>query len=162
MKEIFWIDGRPDASLAIVLRPRGNDWLEDELKRMKQGGVETLVSMLEELEAESLGLAEERKLAETIGLKFLSYPIPDRTTPADVSSFRQFTAELATRLRAGERVGVHCRGSIGRASIAAACALIEMGWDAAAALDAIEATRGCPVPDTDEQRRWVLAYETLR
>lgn len=42
MNEIFWIspsDSSPNAPpLAIVLRPRGGEWLEDELQRFKHGG----------------------------------------------------------------------------------------------------------------------------
>ena len=162
MKDVFWIEGDPNAALAIVLRPRGNDWLEDELLRMQRGGVETLVSLLENEEADSLGLSDEQKLAEQIGLSFLSYPIPDRTTPKDFSAFRKFAAALASRLSAGERIGIHCRGSIGRASITAACALIHLGWSPSAALSAIESARGCQVPDTEEQRVWVLQFGAQR
>ena len=161
MKDVFWIEGDPNIALVIVLRPRGGDWLEDELLRMQRSGIETLVSMLEDEEADSLGLPEERKFAEQIGLSFLSYPIPDRTTPSDVAAFRKFAAGLANRLRAKERIGIHCRGSIGRASIAAACALIHLDWNPKAALAAIEAARGCEIPDTDEQRMWILRYEAL-
>ncbi len=160
MKEVFWIESDPNTFLAIVLRPRGDDWLEDELRRMHSSGIQTLVSMLEEPEADSLGLSDERRLAEQIGLSFLSYPIPDRTTPADLPDFRRFASELARRLRAHERIGVHCRGSIGRASIAAACALIQLGWSPKTALSAIEAARGCQIPDTEEQRQWILEYKT--
>lgn len=159
MKDVFWIEGDVNTALAIVLRPRGNDWLEDELIRMQQSGVQTLVSMLEDEEAETLGVSEEKKIAEQLGLGFLSFPIADRTTPADVSSFREFIAVAADRLRAGERIGIHCRGSIGRASIAAACMLIHLGWNRETALAAIEAARGCAIPDTEDQRAWILRYE---
>jgi protein-tyrosine phosphatase len=161
VKDVFWIEGDPNIALAIVLRPRGGDWLEDELLRMQRSGIEILVSMLEDAEADSLGLPEEHKFAEQIGLSFLSYPIPDRTTPTDVAAFRKFTGELATRLRAGGSMGIHCRGSIGRASIAAACTLIHLGWNPDAALAAIQAARGCEIPDTEEQRQWILRYEAL-
>jgi len=161
VKDVFWIEGDSSTALAIVLRPRGGDWLEDELRRMRRNAIETLVSMLEDEEADSLGLPEERKFAEQIGLGFLSYPIPDRTTPSDVENFRRFVAELSSRLRTGERIGIHCRGSIGRASIAAACTLIHLGWNPEVALAAIEAARGCEIPDTDEQRQWILRYEAL-
>jgi protein-tyrosine phosphatase len=159
VKEIFWINDDPGTAMAIVLRPRGNDWLEDELRRMKQSGIETLVSMLEDSEADSLGLSDEQKLSEKIGLSFLSYPIPDRTTPSDISCFCKFIAGLENRLRAGERIGIHCRGSIGRASIAAACSLINLGWSPDAALSAIEEARGCQIPDTEEQRQWIMHYK---
>jgi protein-tyrosine phosphatase len=65
---------------------------------------------------------------------------------------------LASRLRAGEHIGVHCRGSVGRATVTAACTLVELGWAPNAALAAIEAARGCPIPDTDEQEFWILNY----
>jgi protein-tyrosine phosphatase len=159
MKEVFWINGEPKAALAIVLRPRGNDWLEDELVRMRQSGVQTLVSMLEKDEAVSLGLSDEPKLSERIGLTFLSYPIPDRQTPTEITTFRKFIADLSNRSRTGERIGVHCRGSIGRASIATACTLVNLGWAADAALSAIAEARGCSVPDTEEQRAWIMQYK---
>jgi protein-tyrosine phosphatase len=156
---IFWIEGDPPAALAIVLRPRGDDWLKDELLYLQRSGIGTLVSMLEPDEGESLGLAEERTLAEEIGLKFLSFPIPDRQVPAEVRAMSDFASELARRLRAGESIGVHCRASIGRATVAAASTLVHFGWKPLDSLAAIEAARGCMVPDTEEQRRWILNYE---
>jgi len=161
LTEIFWISADPSVALAIVLRPRGGDWLEDELLRMQRSGIQVLCSMLEMEEADSLGLSDEHALAEQIGLNFFSYPIRDRTTPGDVASFCKFVDGLAKRIRAGERIGIHCRGSIGRASIAAACALIHLGWNPETALAAIEAARGCQVPDTEEQRQCVLQYEAV-
>jgi protein-tyrosine phosphatase len=162
VNEVFWIGETNDdrgLTLAIVLRPRGDDWLEDEIQRLKLSGVQTIVSMLEQWEAEGLGLALEESLAEQSGLNFLSYPIPDRQTPSDVSSFRGFSAALAERVRKGERIGVHCRGSIGRSTVMAASVLVHLGWDPRQALKAIAMARGCPVPDTEEQQDWILAYE---
>lgn len=126
---------------------------------MRHGGVDTLVSLLEAKEADWLGLADEGPLAEQLGLEFLSHPIPDHHIPPDPHAFRAFVTGLAARLRAGERIGVHCWGSIGRATVTAACTLIHLGWKPATALEAVEAARGCPVPDTYEQERWILAYE---
>jgi protein-tyrosine phosphatase len=159
MSDICWIEGNPPVMLAIVLRPRGGEWLGDELARMKRGGIQTLVSLLEEEEAGWLGLAEEPELAARAGMDFVSFPIPDTQVPPNRAAFRQFVVELANRLRHGERIGVHCRGSIGRSTITAAATLIHMGWKADAALAAIQQARGCPVPDTVEQKRWILAYE---
>ncbi len=121
--------------------------------------MQTLVSLLEPEEAHWLGLRDESSLAEQAGMKFLSYPIQDVHVPANLSAFRAFVAGLAERLRSGERIGMHCRGSIGRAPLTAACTLIHLGWSAKAALAAIEEARGCPIPDTQEQLRWILNYE---
>lgn len=161
MKNIFWIRGNPPAALAIVLCPPGGRGLREELLLMKRSGIETLVSLLAREEAQLLGLAEEGRLAEQIGLHFLSYPIPDAHLPQDRISFRAFVEGLAMRLRAGEAVGVHCRGSIGRATLAAACALIHLGWAPRAALTAIAVARGCAVPDTEQQKEWILHYKAL-
>ena len=164
MRDVFWIESshQPRSKLAIVLRPRGDQWLEDEILRLKNSGVQTLVSMLEDWEADSLGLSDEANAADRAGLNFLSYPIPDTMTPLDLVGFRGFINALADRLRAGQGIGVHCRGSIGRSTIAAACCLIHLGWKPGDALSAIEAARGCRVPDTRQQREWILAYKALR
>ncbi len=159
MKNIFWIKGNPPASLAVVLCPPGDGQLEAELVAMKEGGVETLVSLLSEDEVFWLGLAEEGRLAKKLGLQFLSHPIPDAHVPPDPAAFRNFVSGLANRLRDGEQLGVHCRGSIGRSTVTAACALIHLGWQPKAALKAIQAARGCPVPDTGEQKEWILHYK---
>ena len=159
LNDVFWIEGNPPVGVAIVLRPRGDDWLSDELLRYKRSGVEVLVSLLEPSEATWLGLRDEGPLAEAAGIHFISYPILDVHVPPDVASFRAFVASLADRLRAGERIGVHCRGSIGRSTVTAACTLIHLGWNAKQALKAIEAARGCEVPDTEEQSRWILKYK---
>lgn len=158
MNEVFWIDGNPRPTLAVVLRPRGGDWLTQGISLLKHAGIDTLVSLLEEDEAAMLGLAEEGPVAESLGMEFLSFPIPDTHIPPDSAAFRHFVADLVRRLRRGERVGVHCRGSIGRATVTAAAALIHLGWRPNAALAAIERARGCPVPDTAEQQAWILRY----
>lgn len=159
MNQIFWIVGDPPAPLAIVLCPRSGEWLEDDLLALKRGGIETLVTLLEPVEALWLGLVEERFVADHLGLNFLSHPIPDLRIPPHPAAFRKFVAGLAERLRVGESVGVHCRGSIGRSTVATACALIELGWTPGAALAAIREARGCVVPNTQEQEDWIFQYK---
>ena len=160
MKDIFWIKGKPLAKLAIVLRPQGDAMLEGELLRLKNSGIQTLVSFLEHWEAGTTGLEDEGPAAVHIGLNFLSYPFPHAHVPIDMVSFRHFVIGLADRLRTGESIGVHCWGSIGRSAIVAASVLIHLGWQPEAALEAIEAARGEPVPDTQEQADWILNYKT--
>lgn len=156
---VFWIEGNPAVPLAIVLCPRGGSVLEDELREIAQSGVQVLVSMLEPDEADWLGLSEESALAAQLGMRFQSYPIQDVQVPGNLVTFREFVSGLADRLRAGERIALHCRGSIGRAPLTAACTLIELGWNAEDALAAIHAARGYEIPDTAEQLRWVLHYK---
>lgn len=55
----FWIEAGNELRLAIVPRPRGGDWLDDEIQVMKAAGLDVLVSMLPANEAAELGLAHE-------------------------------------------------------------------------------------------------------
>ncbi len=153
---IFWIEG--SEGLALVLRPRGDHWLQEEVARLKRHGFDVLISMLEEDEAGWLGLRQEGIYAEKEELEFVSFPIPDHHVPPDPQAFRTFAADIAHRLAEGQKVAVHCQGSIGRATVTAACALVHRGWPPSEALRAIEAARGYEVPDTEEQRQWILAY----
>ena len=159
VSDIFWVGGSPKTGLAIVLRPRGDHRLDEDVRTLKIGGIDTLVSLLPEYEARSLGLAGEGDAAQRAGITFLSHPIPDANVPINERGFRDFVTGLAARIAAGERLGVHCQGSIGRATVTAACTLVHLGWKPADALRAIETARGYPVPDTREQFHWIMAYE---
>jgi protein-tyrosine phosphatase len=143
--------------LSIVARPRGNDWLCDEVSALSREGIDTLVSMLTDGEANELGLQHESAECGAAGIKFVNVAMPDRSVPSDRNAFLRCVEQLADLVRGGGHVAVHCRASIGRASLLAASVLIRLGWDANAAFDAIQLARGCPVPDTEQQRRWVLS-----
>ncbi|MGE0667401.1 MAG: protein-tyrosine phosphatase family protein [Sphingomonadales bacterium] len=155
---IYWIDGVARGRLAIMARPRADDWLEDEIAHWWREGVQVVVSLLEAHELTDLGLALEGGLCRDRGMVFLEYPIPDRGVPGTGTGFAAMVATLAQRTRAGDAVAVHCRAGIGRSSLVAGCVMIALGFRAAAALEAIETARGLPVPDTDEQRRWLEAF----
>jgi protein-tyrosine phosphatase len=155
---IYWVqDGHPPR-VAIVQRPRGADSLRDDLEDLKAGGIDILVSFLPGYEAEELGLSDEAELAAEAGLEYISYPILDRTVPADPADFRGLVNRLAGEVRAGRRVGAHCRGCIGRSTVLIACLMVALGADAETALAQIERARGFQVPDTPEQRAWILSF----
>ncbi len=155
MNDVFWIG---DTGLAIVLRPRGDDWLENDLERIRMVGIQTIVSTVEPWEARELGLAEEGPTVERLGMRFISYPLRDRSVPSDRHAFTEFVVKLGKRLKSGEKIGVHCQGCIGRSTIVTASTLIKLGWSAERALDEIEVARGCSVPDTEEQRDWIVEF----
>lgn len=125
---------------------------------LKRCGVTTLVSMLSREQVRLLELENEGWEAQRLGMSFVHHPLPDHQLPPDLQEFRAFATELAQRLKAGERIGIHCWGSIGRATLAAVATLVHLGWPAHIALQAVEAARGCPVPDTAEQKEWLLGY----
>jgi protein-tyrosine phosphatase len=147
----YWINDH----LAIVPRPRGGDWLEDEMVALREAGIDLVVSMLEETEAAELGLEQEKAAADRAGLGFINFPIRDRNVPTDPQSFRSFVTNLEQQIENGKRIGVHCRACIGRASVTTASVLICSGVPHADAWRQVEMARGFPVPDTQEQREWV-------
>lgn len=152
--DLYWIGSGSGRRLAIMARPRAGDWLEDEIDHWKRSGVAIVVSLLEPDEVADLGLEDEAAICARNGIDFLSFPIADRTTPADTAEAMCFAA----RTRAtGRPVAIHCRAGIGRSSIIAAAMLVSEGIRPEAALAAIAEARGLPVPDTDAQRSWVLA-----
>jgi protein-tyrosine phosphatase len=158
---IYWVQDRNPPQVAIVPRPRGDDWLADDLAALRADGIDVLVSFLEDEEAAELGLSEERKLAEQAGMEFISYPIPDRNVPEHLVSFRELVHRLADAVRAGKRVGAHCRACIGRSTVLIASLMIALGADPERALLQIERARGLPVPDTMEQQRWILNFRPM-
>jgi len=150
----YWIQAER-ARIAIVPRPRGWDWLAGDVAEMKREKLDVIVSALMPDEAEELGLTQEAENCYENGMEFASFPIEDRSIPASVSQFREFIARLNSYLDEGKAVGIHCRACIGRSSVIAAAVLIARGQAADDALRMIEEARGCSVPDTREQKKWI-------
>jgi protein-tyrosine phosphatase len=154
-QEHYWIDGPWAGKLAILPRPRGGDWLEDEIKAWKQSQFDVIVSLLTLSEMQELDIEAEQHIVEQQGLKFISLPIPDRSIPFSFAATRHLVETLFELVMQGKIIGVHCRQGIGRSSLLAASMLVLSGIPADEAFDRVAASRGRPVPDTDEQRRWV-------
>jgi hypothetical protein len=84
--EIFWIAGVPKCRLAILPRPRGGDWLEDEVRSLRASGVEFLISVLTKDEVAELGLAGEEECCAASGIEFVSFPFADRCVPMSAAA----------------------------------------------------------------------------
>jgi protein-tyrosine phosphatase len=153
--DLFWIPGPWRGRLAIVARPRGGDWLDDEAVAWRRAGIDVVVSLLEDDEAVQLGLVDERHAAESHAVVFLSFPIPDRGVPASTEAAIEVIGRIASELKAGHNVAVHCRQSIGRSGLIAAGVLVNSGIHAEPAMETVSSARGISVPETLEQRRWI-------
>lgn len=151
---LFWIPGPWRGRLAIAARPRGGDWLEDETKSWRRAGLDVVVSLLEREEADQLGLALESDLAISAGLRFISFPIPDRGVPSPLTAYA-LCRQLADELKDGQTIGVHCRQGIGRSGLLAIGVLMVSGVDAAKAIEIAGTARGLPLPETEGQLLWV-------
>jgi protein-tyrosine phosphatase len=154
---IFWIPSE-QLRIAIMPRPRGGDWLADDIAFLKRAGVQMIVSALTADEIEELALIEEDRVCVQEGLKYFSFPIEDRSVPIELAEFRRFIDKLHVETQRGLAIAIHCRAGIGRSSLMAACPLVKQGVQPADALRVIEVARGCPVPDTLEQRVWIKKF----
>jgi protein-tyrosine phosphatase len=156
--ELYWIEVPWPGRLAIMPRPRGGDWLEDEISSWQGMGIDTIVSALTVEENAELDLEREPKLCEEARIDFVTFPIVDRGVPSGTNATLQLVRRLEQGLGKGRKIAIHCRQGIGRASLLAACVLAAGGIDGATAFERIAAARGCAVPDTSEQREWVMRF----
>ena len=159
--EIYWIneDKIGDQRIGTMARPRGDDWLADEINHLKNHKVDCLVSLLDPSEMEELGLGEEKSLCEKHDIEFINFPIEDVTTPKNERAFLDLVEQLTSRVLSAKKTVIHCRMGIGRSSILAAAIMIKLGYAGKDVFDIIEIYRGLEVPDTEEQRDWILGIE---
>lgn len=109
-ENLYWIEGPWPGRLALLTRPRGGEWLADDVRVWRRTGLDVIVSFLTTGENAELDLSRE---------------------------------------------------GIGRSALLAASLLVHSGVGAEKAFERIEKARGCPVPDTAEQRHWVEQFGTM-
>lgn len=158
---LYWVKGPWAGKLALASRPRGGDWLEDEMADWRRAGIDTVLSLLTQEEERDLDLKQEAREARSAGMKFASLPIPDRRVPNSKSEVSATLDRIDADLSAGRNVVIHCRQGVGRTGLIAACLLIGKGQTPKAAVNALSVARGTQVPETDEQRRWVDHYAAV-
>ncbi|HUB82633.1 MAG TPA: dual specificity protein phosphatase family protein [Bryobacteraceae bacterium] len=149
--KLYRISGPWSGTLFLSSRPRGGDWLEDEVIGWRRFGIDTVVSLLTQDEEYELDLAHESSDALKHAMAFVSYPIADRSIPADASTLSTLLENIQRDLRQGKNVLVHCRQGIGRTGLIAASLLVREGMDPEAAIQEVSRVRGVPVPETHEQ-----------
>ncbi|WKX15815.1 hypothetical protein [Streptomyces sp. NL15-2K] len=146
-----------------MVRPRGHGHLAADMAALRGAGADIVVCALPDAERAELGLADEPRLAEAAGLRFVALPIPDFTVPSIpvvLAALRGLAAELWT----GAHVVAHCRCAIGRPSLIAVSLMILEGIapDAAwAAMERARATR-CLTPRSSTRGRWSSSASSLR
>lgn len=142
--------------LAVMAKPAAGEWIEDEFLGIAKQGIHQIVSLLELQEAYVVGLQDEKQLAEKNRMEFISFPIQDRGLPKSVSEFSRFTKNLYHQVSDGKNTIVHCWAGIGRTGLVAAGILLHHGYNPSAAFELISLKRRVQVPDTDEQRNWLM------
>jgi ADP-ribosyl-[dinitrogen reductase] hydrolase len=117
--------------------------MDTDLDALQRWGAAAVVSLmpLQELlavQAEHMGAACEAR-----GIEWHHLPIPDVHVPdvAFETTWLYSGLRLREHLRAGRNVLLHCRGGLGRSGTIAARLLVELGWEADAAIRAVRTQR---------------------
>jgi protein-tyrosine phosphatase len=155
---LYWLDGHWKGKLALAARPRGGDWLEEDVATWKRAGVGAVLSLLTPEEQNELELQNEAREVQRQGLRFSSFPIPDLQVPRSEAKLAEALKNVTADLSAGRNVLIHCRQGIGRTGMIAACLLIQGGMSPGGAVESVSAARGMTVPETPEQREWIERY----
>jgi protein-tyrosine phosphatase len=153
--KLYPITGSWPGKLFLSSRPRGGDWLEEEVLGWRRHGIDTVVSLLTGEEEQELDLADEASEARKHDLAFLSYPIPDRGIPSNISTLSDLLELIRRDLQQGKNVLVHCRQGIGRTGLLAASLLIREGMEPESAIREVSKLRGVRIPETPEQESWI-------
>jgi protein-tyrosine phosphatase len=158
--KIYWLQEFGNSSrLGIMARPRGDDWLENEIRELKKQNVQVMVSLLEQDEIIELGLRQQAELCAKQDIEYINFPIPDRGIPKQDNRLRNFIIQLKEKIDSGHTVIIHCRMGIGRSAIIAGCLLFKAGNKTNEVIAHISKIRGLRVPDTDEQIAWLKKQE---
>ena len=148
--------------LAIMAKPIAGEWVDDEFQSLADREIRQIVSLLEISEAYELGLQHEQEFTEKYAMQFTSFPIPDRSVPSSISAYQKLVQNIAQQVQSGQNTVIHCRAGIGRSGLVAAGVLLCNGLQPEEAFQQISLKRGVQVPDTTEQRHWLIEnYRTI-
>lgn len=160
ISQIYWIEPFKNFRLGTMARPRGGDWLEDEIKGWKRAGVEAVVSALTDQEMIEFNITEEENLCKRHGIQFYRLSIQDRSVPLSMNEWKSSIDDLLKSFN-GKSLVTHCRMGIGRASMIAISVMLNHRVSFQDAFHWMEQARGTSIPDTEEQLNWLLDLSKL-
>lgn len=148
------------STISIMPHPMGGKHLGAEIKKFAAAGFETLICLVTAEELKLLGLEDEKIVCSASRIDFIHFPIKDFGVPDKEEDMIGLAEELEKRIRTGKKIIIHCRGGIGRSSLLACTLLMQQGLSCAEAIDLVSRKRGCRIPETEEQERWLKRLHT--
>lgn len=141
-------------ALLLHSMPGRTESLEQAWDGVESAGVSCMVSLtdFDEMRMKSPQYAEA-VIAGSVPCDRIEYPIVDFGVPNDRESFWSFVQTVGDRLRAGQRLLVHCGAGIGRTGTFAICLLLALGVAPKAAEHAVSSAGS--EPETSDQRSLV-------
>jgi protein-tyrosine phosphatase len=150
LREVALADVVPGRLYLSEMPGRGGS-LEEYERELAGKGVGRVLCLTppDEVREKSPGYA--RKLEEgTFAWPVDRFPIPDYGVPEDIGGLVETAREAARRLRAGERLLIHCGAGVGRTGLVAACILLALGLSPAEAVRRVKEAGSRP--ETAKQR----------
>ena len=146
-----------DGRLAVIRRPRGGTFLEADIAGWRAAGVDVVVSMLEPVEAQELGLAHEGPICAAQGMAFINVPVRDHDVPDTPGTRILLDAvdDALAALASGRCVAAHCFAGMGRSPLFVASVLVRHGLPPDDAWERISQARGLMVPELEIQSEWL-------
>ena len=130
-ERLYWLDEGWPGKLALDARPRGGDWLRDEIAGWKTSGdIEAVLSYSQPEEERDLDLRgeAERSSRARIGIRCASDSRSTGSTGQKRSWF-EVLEELDRALSNGRNVLVHCRQGVGRSWVGGSLSASEKGHE---------------------------------
>ncbi|MEO1562055.1 MAG: sulfur transferase domain-containing protein [Pseudomonadota bacterium] len=150
----FEIPVEMSGSLFVMPKPLATE-LDSEMAALAKSGVTQVVSLLQGDEAAALGLSSEEQACRKAGLSFVHFPIVDFGLP-DGLAFAALARDIFADVSRGASVLIHCKGGIGRSGMLTSLVVAQSIGSAERAMEHVSQARGLEVPDTQEQRDFVL------
>ena len=137
---------RCSGRIGMIAAPGGGGdsrMLDDDLAGLRDWGARGLVSLVQPVELELLGLLDVESRLQRIGMWWRHLPIPDMGAPGRdfERRWRRDGAFVREALRDGADIVLHCWAGLGRTGTVAARLLVEMGIEPEDAMEMVREAR---------------------